>query len=237
MKEQLLELLFPPRCAICTEVLDLEERKGFLCHHCEKQIPYVPQGICPHCGGATDTAGFCDFCLREFAFESACAAFAYETVRRAIHLFKYDGGEKLGEGLGRLLADYLEKYHKELLRKTDLILSVPLHPKKERKRGFNQTHILCERVSAQTGLLFRKDILVRKRETAAQSTLDSPEQRRQNLKNAFAVTEDLTGKRILLVDDIFTTGTTCNECAKELYRAGAREVFICCLSAAGGKRA
>ena len=75
--------------------------------------------------------------------------------------------------------------------------------------------------------------MVRKRETAAQSTLDSSKQRRQNLKNAFAVTEDLTGKQVLLVDDIFTTGTTCNECAKELYRAGAQKVFVCCLSAAG----
>ena len=104
---------------------------------------------------------------------------------------------------------------------------------KEKKRGFNQTHILCEQLSARTGLPFRRDILVRKRETAAQSTLDSSKQRRQNLKNAFAVTEDLTGKQVLLVDDIFTTGTTCNECAKELYRAGAQKVFVCCLSAAG----
>ena len=165
--------------------------------------------------------------------KSACAAFPYETVRRAIHLFKYDGGKKIGEGLGQLLADYMGKYHAAILAKTDFVLSVPLHPKKEKKRGFNQTHILCEQLSARTGLPFRRDILVRKRETAAQSTLDSSKQRRQNLKNAFAVTEDLTGKQVLLVDDIFTTGATCNECAKELYRAGAQKVFICCLSAAG----
>ena len=149
MKEQLLELIFPPRCAVCTEVLDMEERRGILCHDCAEQLPYVPKGICPHCGGVTETAGF------------------------------------------------------------------------------------CEQLSARTGLPFRRDILVRKRETAAQSTLDSSKQRRQNLKNAFAVTEDLTGKQVLLVDDIFTTGTTCNECAKELYRAGAQKVFVCCLSAAG----
>ena len=233
MKEQLLELIFPPRCAVCTEVLDMEERRGILCRDCAEQLPYVPKGICPHCGGVTETTGFCDFCLKEFAFESACAAFPYETVRRAIHLFKYDGGKKIGDGLGQLLADYMEKYHEAILAKTDFVLSVPLHPKKEKKRGFNQTHILCEQLSARTGLPFRRDILVRKRETAAQSTLDSSKQRRQNLKNAFAVTEDLTGKQVLLVDDIFTTGTTCNECAKELYRAGAQKVFICCLSAAG----
>ena len=69
MKEQLLELIFPPRCAVCTEVLDMEERRGILCHDCAEQLPYVPKGICPHCGGVTETAGFCDFCLKEFAFE------------------------------------------------------------------------------------------------------------------------------------------------------------------------
>ena len=98
MKEQLLELIFPPRCAVCTEVLDMEERRGILCHDCAEHLPYVPKGICPHFGGVTETAGFCDFCLKEFAFESACAAFPYETVRRAIHLFKYDGGKKIGDG-------------------------------------------------------------------------------------------------------------------------------------------
>ena len=178
MKEWLLELIFPPRCAVCTKVLDMEERREILCHDCAEQLPYVPKGICPHCGGVTETAGFCDFCLKEFAFESACAAFPYETVRRAIHLFKYDGGKKIGEGLGQLLADYMGKYHEAILAKTDFVLSVPLHPKKEKKRGFNQTHILCEQLSARTGLPFRRDIPVRKRETAAQSTLDSSKQRR-----------------------------------------------------------
>ena len=56
MKEQLLELIFPPRCAVCTEVLDMEERRGILCHDCAEQLPYVPKGICPHCGGVTETA-------------------------------------------------------------------------------------------------------------------------------------------------------------------------------------
>ena len=229
MKEQLLELIFPPRCAVCTEVLDMEERRGILCHDCAEQLPYVPKGICPHCGGVTETAGFCDFCLKEFAFESACAAFPYETVRRAIHLFKYDGGKKIGDGLGQLLADYMEKYHEAILAKTDFVLSVPLHPKKEKKRGFNQTHILCEQLSARTGLPFRRDILVRKRETAAQSTLDSSKQRRQNLKNAFQLEFAVQGLHIALVDDVVTTGSTVAEISRLLLRNGAATVQVWCL--------
>lgn len=233
MKEKIVELFFPPRCAICGEVLTLRQRRGFLCETCEEHIPFIPKDICPHCGGETDRAGFCDFCLKHFSFTSACAVFPYETVRHAIHLFKYDGGKQLGEGLGALMADYLLQYHEELLVKTDIILSVPLHPKKEKRRGFNQTHILCETIAEKTGLIFQKEGLRRKKNTAAQSTLHTPEERRQNLKDAFEASADLAGKRILLVDDIFTTGSTCNECTKTLCRVGAKEVHIFSLSAAG----
>ena len=232
MKETLLNLIFPPRCAVCGEVLALAERKGFLCEHCAKDIPYISAEKCPHCGGGTETAGFCEFCVKTYAFESACAAFPYEAVRPAIHLFKYQGGKEMGRGLGTLMAEYLLQFHEELLVKTDVILAVPLHPKKEKRRGFNQAHILCEKISEETGLVFQKDGLVRKRDTVAQSTL-GPEERKQNLKDAFLVTADFTGKRVLLVDDIFTTGTTCNECAKVLYRAGAKEVMVFSLASAG----
>lgn len=233
MKEKLVELIFPPRCALCGEVLTMEERKGFLCKKCEGHIPFIPKNICPHCGGETESAGFCDVCLRSFAFQTACAAFPYEAVRRVLHLFKYDGGKKLGEGLSNLMAEYLLQYHEELLMVTDVILSVPLHPKKEKRRGFNQTHILCEKIAAKTGLVFCREGLCRKRNTVAQSTLNSPEERRHNLRDAFEATKNFTGKRVLLVDDIFTTGSTCNECAKTLFRAGAKEVHVFCLSAAG----
>ena len=232
MKENLLGLLFPPRCAVCGEVLTLEERNGFLCKICEKEMPYIPKEKCPYCGGSTETAGLCEHCLKSFAFESACAAFSYEAIRRAIHLFKYDGGKEIGRGLGILMAEYLQQFHKELLVKTDVMLAIPLHPKKEKRRGFNQAHILCEKISGETGLRFQKDGLVRKRDTVAQSTLP-PEERKQNLKDAFAVTADFAGKRVLLVDDIFTTGSTCNECAKALYRAGAKEVMVFSLASAG----
>ena len=115
------------------------------------------------------------------------------------------------------------------------MVSVPLHAKKEKYRGFNQTHILCGKISEKTGLVFQKEGLERKRETIAQSEL-TPEERKENLKDAFQATGIFSGKRILLVDDIFTTGTTCNECAKALYRAGAREVRVFCLAAAEGNR-
>ena len=230
--KKVLKLLFPPRCAVCGDLLTMEEWKGFLCKKCERDLPYFSKGVCPHCGGETQTAGFCEICLKRFSFDSACTAFPYEEVRTAIHLFKYDGDKGIGHGLGELMAEYLLQYHEELLVKTDVMVSVPLHEKKEKYRGFNQTHILCEKISEKTGLVFEKRALERKRETIAQSEL-TPEERKRNLKDAFIAKKDFTGKRILLVDDIFTTGVTCQECAMALYRAGAKEVMVFTLSAAG----
>ena len=234
MKEKLLHIFFPPRCSVCGEILSLEERDGFLCHSCKKEMLYVPKGTCPHCGEETGNACFCASCLKEFSFDAACAAFPYGTVRNAIHLFKYDGDKTIGDGLGEQMADYLMEYQKTLLEQADVMVSVPLHPKKKAFRGFNQTHILCEKISGKTGLPFEKGVLERKRETIAQSELNH-EERKVNLRDAFGVKQDVAGKCILLVDDIFTTGTTCNECARELYRAGAKAVLVFALSAAGPK--
>lgn len=229
--EYIRKLFFPPRCAVCAEVLMTREWDGFLCAACAKEIPYLAMGKCPFCGMQTDDRGFCEACLRTFAFSSACGVFPYKTVRKAIHLYKYDGGKRLSAGMGTLMANYLKACQKPILEQTDLLLSVPLHPKKEKRRGFDQTELLCLQIAAQTGLEYRKAVLKRTKHTVAQSKL-KPEERKRNLKNVFAVTEDVRGKRILLVDDIFTTGTTCHECAKVLLRAGAARVSVCCLAVA-----
>lgn len=231
MLQWLSALVFPPRCAVCTEVLPFGRRKETLCADCAAGIPYLTAAVCPHCGGKAETAGFCADCLKGYAFDSACAAFPYAKVRQAIHRLKYDGGMVLGDGLGALMADYLTVYHPRLLQ-ADVILGVPLHPKRQKQRGFNQTHLLCREIAARTGLPFQAEGLTRRRNTVAQNALSAAE-RKRNLQGAILATADFSGKKVLLIDDIFTTGSTCNECAKALFRAGAAEVHIFCLSAAG----
>ncbi len=229
--ERAADLLFPPRCALCGEVLPVKDRVGGLCRACREEIPFFPEDRCPRCGGKTDTGGFCEACLRPFAFESACAAFPYEKVRTAIHLFKYRGGKSFGEGLGRLAAEYLRQTHTELLSGVDVMIPVPLHSKKERRRGFNQTILLCRAVSVETALPLCERGLLRRKDTTPQSLL-SPAERKENLRGVFVVNADVAGKRVLLVDDIFTSGATCGECARALYRAGAESVRVFCLAAA-----
>lgn len=241
MKERLKwlrYLLYPPHCACCAQVLPVRRWRGnMLCEECEKKLPFLPQNQCPHCGGETREAGFCAPCMEQFAFVRAYAAFPYAAMRKSIHLYKFQGGKELGIPLGRLMAEYLLTYHAAWTEELDLILGVPLHPKKEKKRGFDQTRILCEEIAAKIGLPYLPHGLYRKRHTAPQSLL-SPQERRENLQDAFGTTFDFQGKRILLIDDIITSGTTCNECARVLYRAGAAEVSVFCLAAAGdgGKR-
>lgn len=233
---RLKDLLYPPHCVVCGELLPMKAWEGFLCEACEKHIPFCPEEVCPRCGGKTDTAGFCDWCRKPFAFSAVCAAFPYAAIRKSIHLYKYHGGKEMGDGLGNLMADYLLRCHEELLVKTDVIAGVPLHPEKEKQRGFNQTYILCERIAERTDLIFQKKALSRTRDTKPQSLL-LPQERKENLRDAFVAEMDFSGKRVLLVDDIFTSGTTCRECAKAFYRAGAAEVFVFCLAAAGAKNA
>lgn len=230
MKEFLLNLLFPSRCAVCGELLPLAERR--LCASCAEHIPYLSKDTCPHCGGRSADGGICSFCMKSYAFECAYAAFSYATLRRTIHLFKYSGSIPIGRVLGDLLAEYVLQFQPQLLREIDVMLAVPLHAQRQKQRGFNQTHILCERLAARTGLPFSELGLERKRDTVAQSLL-SVQERKKNLRDAFRAAADFSEKRVLLVDDIFTTGTTCQECARELYRAGAAEVIVLCLSAAG----
>lgn len=228
--EKAAGLLFPPRCPVCGQVLLLKEWEEGLCSACRKDVPYFPPGKCPRCGEASETGGFCRDCLRTFAFESAFAAFPYETVREAIHLLKYQGGKAFGKGLGALMAEYLLRTSASAVQ-MDVIVPVPLHPKKEKRRGFNQTVLLCRAISEKTGLPVLEQGLRRKKDTAPQSLL-SVEERKENLRDVFEAAMDMEGKRILLVDDIFTTGTTCSECARALYRAGAAEVCVFCLAAA-----
>lgn len=228
----LKSLLYPPHCAVCGDVLVVERWRGFLCASCEEKLPFCASNRCPHCGGKSNSPGFCDACIKPFAFSAAFAAFPYAAVRKSIHLYKYRGGRELRDGLGTLMAEYLLRFHADLPPKIDCIVSVPLHPKKQKRRGFNQTALLCRKIAEKTALPFLEDGLYRKRHTIAQSLL-SPQERKENLLDAFGTHTDFSGKRVLLVDDIITSGSTCNECAKTLYRAGAREVFVFCLSAAG----
>ena len=157
----------------------------------------------------------------------ARAAALYEaegTIRQAILLFKYGGRPSLGRHLGRRMVEAAERLLDP--RDYDRLIPVPLHPRRERERGFNQAAILAKELGTGWGVPTAHRVLRRFRPTEAQS--GGRRKREENVKGAFRVVraDRVEGRRLLIIDDVFTTGATVNECAKALLAAGAADVAV-----------
>ncbi|MBI2818934.1 MAG: ComF family protein [Acidobacteria bacterium] len=174
----------------------------------------------------------CGYCRHGvFGFERARSFGAYDgALREILQQYKYQGYRPLARPLGDRLAQTFKRLHDGPL---DLILPVPLHRRRERERGFNQAGLLAERVGKLSGIRLGGKDCVRARDTPPQAGLRAAE-RRKNVKGAFAVPhpERVRGRRILLVDDVLTTGATADACARALMAAGAKGVWVLTLARA-----
>ena len=201
---QLLDLLFPPRCAGC-------ERGGqWFCQQCQAEIMPVPSGlpVPPPLAGLW------------------IAGFHIHPLHQAIHALKYKGKRRLAEPLGLLLAETYRRQAR-LPLPPDALLPVPLHKSRLAERGYNQSTLLARVVSRELGLPLVEDALSRVRNTPQQVGL-SGGQRRKNVAGAFACRPGhplVEGRRVVLLDDVRTTGATMTACAEALLAAGAREVW------------
>src|SRR6184192_4079073 len=224
--EAAVSLLYPPVCTLCGG----KTRAGeYLCERCEAKATPIVAPFCQQCSepfeGAIATAFACANCAhRTIYFDAAVAAYRGRgIVRQIIHEFKYSRQIHLRHLVARWLNCALDD---ERLRQShfDVIVPVPLHPTRQRERGFNQAGLLAELLSAQTSIPC-KPLLERTRYTTTQTALDRSE-RMENLHNAFRLRKNanVRGLRVLLVDDVLTTGSTLNECARVLKRAGAFSV-------------
>lgn len=223
-----LDLLYPVFCAGCEGDVESGE---VLCHHCQGESAEIAAPFCEVCSqpydGAIDGPFSCSNCLGD-AFDFECAVSPYRSrgpVREMIHRFKYDRQYHLRRPLGVLLCRTMDD---ERIRRqpADALVPVPLHPRRERDRGFNQAEALCQVLGGHTGLPVWP-ALRRVRFTETQTHF-AREERRHNLRDAFTIhpRRTVTGKHLLLVDDVFTTGSTVQECAKVLRRAGAASVRV-----------
>jgi competence protein ComFC len=222
-----LSLLYPPSCEGCgTSVGD----KEYLCADCQARAPRIVSPFCEKCSepfsGAITSSFECSNCADQtLHFEAAIAAYrARGIVRRLIHEFKYDQHQYLRHLIGDWLADVLTD-PRIAGTKFDVIVPVPLHAAKQRERGFNQAILLARSLSARSGIPVSVT-LQRVRYTKTQTAFDRAE-RMQNLRNAFRLRpgRDVRGLRVLLVDDVLTTGSTLSECARVLKRGGATSVY------------
>jgi ComF family protein len=229
-KFELLEaaasLLYPPACTLCGNRVHIGE---YLCEQCEAKTIRIVAPFCQQCSepfeGAIKSAFICANCShRTVYFDAAVAAYRGRgIVRQVIHDFKYRHQIYLRHLVARWL---YAAFNDERLqgRQFDIIVPVPLHPTRQRERGFNQAGLLAELLSAQVSIPC-KPVLKRIRYTTTQTALDRAE-RMENLHNAFRLRKnaDVRGLRVLLIDDVLTTGSTLSECARVLKRAGAISV-------------
>ena len=219
--QQFLDVLFPARCAGC-------QRSGHvLCPACIAKIQPLPSPICQHCGTPLSPEGICKNCqYRPLKLSGQRAVALYqEPLRGCIHGLKYNGNTRLAEPLGLLLAQAYTHYGMQ----ADVLIPVPLHSERQQQRGYNHAMLLAEVCSAYLGIQMNNDILVRHRATVAQVDLH-PRERHQNVAGAFACASAsarsaLNGRRIVIIDDVSTTGATLEACAVPLFEAGAKEVW------------
>lgn len=215
----LIDLLFPPSCAGCGAWGEN------YCPACLENTKLIRQPICQICGDSLDNsqAIICQRCQGEEIAFSAVRSWAYyqDPLLSAIHQLKY----KRNIGLGRVLAGPLTALLKEYRWAVETVLPVPLDPIRQRQRGYNQAALLARPISWECGLAYLPASLQRVKETRQQVGL-TREQRAANMNGAFLADESLVrGRSILVIDDVITTGSTLNECAKSLMNAGAKAVY------------
>jgi ComF family protein len=182
---------------------------------------------CERCGSTEIQLSYCQTCQTAISPFQAATYFD-DPVRPAIHAIKYSGTAAIGNPLGDLLAHAWPTWR----TRAEIVTPVPLHPERQRERGYNQSELIAKRFAKQVDLPMRCDILFRVRHTRPQVGLQG-KGRRDNVRGAFMAVEPLVRKKhILLVDDVLTTGATITESAETLYRAGAQSVTAFCLARA-----
>lgn len=233
--DAVLDLCFPARCQGCQQL-----KHDLICPDCRREINYIEPPLCDCCGRPFDSgahaADVCGDCRRQRPSFDLARALGTHTgpLRRAIIAYKFHGRTRLAEPLAQMLSDYLTQPDgpaSRLVGEADFIVPVPLHPNRRRWRGYDQAELLAGHLADQVGRPTMPLVLARVRETKPQIRL-TPAQRRTNVRGAFQVRdpEACAGGRILLLDDVFTTGATLQECAKALRRAGAKSVFALTVS-------
>lgn len=226
---KLAELIFfPSVCELCSRLLEFPGER-VVCRSCLQGLKPRRTSFCLCCGRFFDDSGeshFCRQCVIQrpaFSVHRSCGQY-FGSLKDIIILFKYRGFRVLGKALATFACQTLGR-EEALWWGLDSIIPVPLFPEKEKQRGFNQASILTKELAKQKKIALIEGQLIKVKNTPPQTSLEAVD-RHKNLKGAFAVVDfhGIRGKTVLLVDDVFTTGSTIQECSLALVKAGALEV-------------
>jgi ComF family protein len=220
-----VKFIFPPACPICGEILENREVK--VCTECVRRLHFVGKPCCLQCGKEIDDgeAEYCDACREKpRSYIKGYPAVVYDDeINPCMMAFKYSGKRGYADFLASLI---VRRHGQEIIAlNPDVLLPVPIHKARLKKRGYNQAELLAKSLSKYLEIPYDSNLLIRQKNTRALKTMDGSE-REQNLKNAFnSVSKSVEYRRVLLVDDIYTTGATIEGCTHILKGLGLQEVF------------
>ena len=221
-----IDLLFPRRCPVCDGIVMPKGR--LICRECLRQLSPVKGPVCKKCGKEVMTAEieYCFDCEKhKRTFEYGLALFNYEeTARKSMAKIKYKNKREYLDFYGKAVA---ARYETLILRMdAQALVPVPVHPARRKERGFNQAELLARRIGECLSIPVMPQLLLRNKNTMPQKGLD-PSGRLKNLEEAFKAGKEMNGvKGVILVDDIYTTGSTIEACTRVLKKAGIKRVYF-----------
>lgn len=222
--DSFLNILFPPNCLNCHGKLSKDRERFFICESCFHNVELWLGFVCPRCGGRLPEPQ--PSCHRNTDYILACPT-SYENpiIKKLIWQLKFKGQRKATLALSAFIGAYLKNNSVDL--SDFLILPIPLFGAKKKKRGFNQTEVLARVLGGYLGLAADYRNLIRIRNTKSQLEFNSLDGRRKNVAGCFALinAKDIFGRNVILVDDVWTTGSTMNEAVQILKKAGAKKII------------
>ncbi len=228
--ETVLDFLFPRRCPFCDEIVVFGHK---VCGRCKNRIKYIGKSYCLKCGKMllSSENEYCADCMHtDHLFTRGRALYVYSgDVRASITRFKYKGRREYADYYGLDIVKHLGSFIYRC--QPEYIIPVPVSKEKKKKRGYNQAELIAEKISVYTGIPVNKDLLIRVRNTPPMKELTRVE-RMKNLKGAFKINvHDVKCRNVLIVDDIYTTGSTIDAISYELKKSGVKDIYFVTVAA------
>ena len=231
-KEWILQLLFPKRCPVCDEIV--HPYKAGICSACKRKLKLLTPPWCLQCGKKLyDEEELCQDCRRKnHNFVRGRALYEYGSVAPSIYRLKYGKRQEYADFFGEEIAYFLGDFIREI--DPDALIPIPLHRKRRAKRGYNQSELLAKAVGRALGIPVYDKLLCRVKNTAPLKR-QNPQERQNNLKKAFIIRQnDVKLDTIIIIDDIYTTGSTVDEAADILRQHGVKSVYVITLACGAG---
>lgn len=226
------QLLFPLRCPLCDEIVVPFGEK--ICPECITKRKILKASYCMKCGKKVqEQRELCEDCRNiKHVFFRGRALYEYESVAGSIYRFKYGGRQEYADFYGEEMARYLGDFVRSI--KPDVLIPIPLHRSRQKQRGYNQAALLAKAFGSRLKVPVLENYLLRVKNTTPLKLLN-PKERQNNLKKAFNIVQnDVKLKTVILVDDIYTTGSTVDEVARVLLDCGVQEVYFVTLACGAG---